>query len=149
MKAPRMCVVIESRLDCVALAGHLARTFCEHAGASPLESGQIELCVVEAMNNCIFHAYKLRAGQSVRLCVSKSGLNLVFEICDWGRAMHPKKLRDGREHVLNIDETEAKDLRENGRGLAIMQSLMDTVRYSSLRGSNRLKLTKTLVRTGA
>jgi anti-sigma regulatory factor (Ser/Thr protein kinase) len=146
MKLPRMNVVIESRLDCVALAGNLVRTFCEHAGASPLETGQIELCVVESMNNCIIHSYELRSGHRVRLCVSRNGLAFVLEIHDWGTAMNPMKLTGDCRSMLNFDPKEINGLAENGRGLHIIQSIMDTVEYSSAGGANRLKLTKTLLR---
>jgi len=145
---PQMSLILSSRLDCVAVAGILARTFCECTGFSPLESRQIEVCVVEAMNNCIIHAYKLHPGNTVELQISTKGSALIFEICDRGDGMDPRRLCDTYGKPFDLDPNATlNDMPENGRGLSIIQSLMDAVEYTSANKTNRLTMTKHFGRT--
>jgi serine/threonine-protein kinase RsbW len=140
---PQMSVIVNSRLDCVATAGILARTFCECAGVCPLESTKIEVCIVEAINNCIIHAYNLLPDNVVELRISNSSSALIFEIYDRGNGMDPGQLRVFSRDPHDLDSnTGLKDMPENGRGLYIIQSLMDAVEYSSLNNNNCLTMTK-------
>ena len=137
-----MTVRVDSRLDSVPLAEKLVRMFCESAGATRDESRQIEVCVAEAMNNCVIHSYKLRPGHTVQLVVTKVGSELVLEVCDQGTRMDPLQLSRSQAGLLDCGCKDLNELQESGRGLCIIQSFMDSVKYSSLEKTNRLTMTK-------
>lgn len=142
MILPRMTVKVESRLESVPLVEHLVRIFCESVGATAAESSQIEVCVAEAMNNCVIHSYKLCPGNIVELRVYKIGSRLVLEIIDHGAQMDPRELRRSEARLLDCGRKALHELPEGGRGLSIMQSLMDTVEYRSLKKVNCLRMTR-------
>ena len=142
MTSPRMIVSVDSRLESVPLVEHLVRTFCESAGATVAESRQIEVCVAEAMNNCVIHSYKLCPGNTVELRVCKTGSSLVLEIFDHGFQMDPKELLRSEAHLLDCGARALHELPEGGRGLCIIQSFMDTVQYTSLKKTNCLRMTR-------
>jgi anti-sigma regulatory factor (Ser/Thr protein kinase) len=139
-----MTIVVDSRLDCVVLAVTLLRNFCEWVGAPSLDSRQIEVCVAEAMNNSVIHAYKLEAGRQLELCVSRNGCNIYCEIFDQGIAMDPLQLSRKRTQLPDLDSIALEDVPENGRGLSIILSVMDFVEYRSVNGTNCLSMRKQL-----
>ena len=137
-----MSVIVESRLESVPLAGILVRTFCLESGASGVESGQIEVCVMEAANNCVVHAYQRESGHTVEVIASRQDADFRFEIWDQGSPMKGGTLRRDRGHLLELDPGEVSRAAESGRGLAIIEAIMDTLEYSTLDGRNRLAMTK-------
>lgn len=137
-----MSVVVESRLESVPLAGILVRTFCLESGASEVASGQIEVCVVEAANNCVVHAYKKESCHTVEVIVSRHDSDFCFEVWDQGMPMKAGALQHDRGHLLELDPQELSGARESGRGLAIMEAVMDTLEYATVDGRNRLSMTK-------
>lgn len=137
-----MSVVVESRLESMPLAGILVRTFCLESGASEFESGQIEVCVMEAANNCVVHAYKNESGHTVEVTVSRRDSDFRFEVWDQGRPMKAGTLQRDRAHLLELDPQEVSGAPESGRGLAIIKAIMDSIEYTTLEGRNRLSMTK-------
>ena len=142
MPSSKISVVVESRLESVPLAGILVRTFCLESGASEVESGQIEVCVVEAANNCVVHAYEKESGHTVEVTVSRHDSDFRFEIWDQGKPMKAGTLQRNRGHLLELDPLGVSGASESGRGLAIIEAIMDTIDYATLEGGNRLSMTK-------
>ncbi len=142
MNLPRMTVVVESRLESVVLASLLLKVFCERVGASQEESRQIELCAVEALNNAVIHAYQLQPGHPVELHASGSGFEIILEIRDCGVTMPSSELKRSRMDLEGTESEDMENISENGRGLAIIKSVMDSLDYSTLDGTNRLLMTK-------
>ena len=136
-----MTVRVESRLESVPLVEHLVRIFCESVGATAAESSQIEVCVAEAMNNCVIHSYKLCPGNIVDLRVYKIGSRLVLEIIDHGAQMDPRELRRSEARLLDCGRKALHELPEGGRGTRSC-SLLVTVEYRSLRRANCLRMTR-------
>lgn len=134
--------MVDSRLENVVLASILLRTFCDWIGASPQESRQIELCTAEALNNCVIHAYKLQPGQLVEMCVSRDGFEIIVEISDCGTAISSSELERSRASLQDTNPGDLDFIPVNGRGLSIIQSVMDSLEYKSLNGTNRLTMTK-------
>jgi len=141
MQLPQITVAVDSRLECVPLAATLLRTFCVGLGASPMEASQIELCVSEAMNNAIIHAYGGVNGHAVEVMAFRNSTKFLIEIRDHGIRMNPEILKQDRRPLLDLDPERLDAASESGRGIAIMQSVMDTVRYNSSHGTNRLIMT--------
>jgi serine/threonine-protein kinase RsbW len=146
MLLPSVTVVVESRLECVPLAGTVVRAFCHASGASNLESGQIELCIMEAVNNCVVHAYQSEPGHAIEVVASCHDGEFRFEVYDQGKARSPETLRRSRRHLLDFNSTSLDSLPERGRGLAIIESIMDGMEYVTLGGKNRFLMTKRIAR---
>jgi serine/threonine-protein kinase RsbW len=142
MYLPRMTVVVESRLDCVPLAGTVVRAFCIASGASDLESGQVEVCIIEAVNNCVIHAYKSEAGHSIEVTASRHEGEFQFEVYDQGKPRSLVTLKGSRRHLLELDPTSLDTLPESGRGLAIIETIMDRMEYVTSEGKNCFSMMK-------
>src|ERR1700683_2949510 len=142
MLLPKMTVVVESRLECVPLAGTLIRAFCPASGASDVESEQMEGCIMEAVNNSVVHAYHSEPGHTVEVVASCQNREFRFEVCDHGKPGSPEMLRRSRRHLLDLDPTSFDAMPERGRGLAIIESIMDGMEYATAGGRNCFSMTK-------
>jgi serine/threonine-protein kinase RsbW len=124
---------IESRLSDVALIGHAVRGIC---ACSPLDVdayGEMEVCVVEAVNNAITHAYLREKGFRVDAYITLHHDRISFEITDSGKPMEGFSPR-----TLDFDPEVVASIPENGMGLFIIETIMDEVSYSSEAGKNTL-----------
>uniref|UniRef100_C6E6G2 Putative anti-sigma regulatory factor, serine/threonine protein kinase n=1 Tax=Geobacter sp. (strain M21) TaxID=443144 RepID=C6E6G2_GEOSM len=124
---------IESRLADVALVGHAVRGVC---ACSPLKAeayGEMEVCVVEALNNAITHAYRKEEGYRVDTAITLHHDRISFAISDCGKAIEEYAPRS-----LEFDPEVIGSIPENGMGLFIIETIMDEVSYSSNNGRNTL-----------
>jgi len=132
---------IESDCKHVALLGRAITSLCSLANFSDIDTYQVELCVIEAVNNAIEHAYEREKGKLVEITFSLYQSKLTIAICDTGKGMDEKWLmRD--QAFPDVDPQDLASLPEGGWGLAIMQQVMDEVTYSTSNGKNVLTLTK-------
>ncbi|MGH7788474.1 MAG: ATP-binding protein [Candidatus Binatia bacterium] len=134
MRPGTITLRIDSRLEDVWLIGLAVRAVCSALPLDEETTGAVELCVVEAVNNAIEHAYGEAPGQPVEVEASLAADTLRLAVRDRGRSMPwpapPAAAPDG--------------LNEGGRGLFIMRELMDDVDYATVDGWNVLTLTKHL-----
>jgi serine/threonine-protein kinase RsbW len=138
MRAGVLRLRIPSDVDHVFLVGLAVNGICSRILHTAEEVYQAELCVVEAVNNVIEHAYWGAIDHSVEIVVRVDEKELTFEVADMGRSMD-------WQGVLTASGTPPIDLRcEGGRGLSIMRSCMDMVSYQSTAGKNVLTLVKRL-----
>jgi serine/threonine-protein kinase RsbW len=124
---------IESKLSDVSLLGHAVRGVC---ACSPLDEesyGEMEVCVVEAVNNAIAHAYKHDNGFRVETSVTLHHDKIAFEISDCGKSME-----DFAPRTLEFDPEDIGSIPENGMGLFIIETIMDEVTYRTENGRNTL-----------
>ena len=141
----QITLTIASRLDAVPLLGQLVSSMCSSAGFSPVEGSRVEVCVVEAVNNVIKHAYGEDPGRAVEVEISLFPDKLVFDVLDSGRsADSAENLHADYRHAFDVDGDHLDELPESGRGLAIIQEVMDSFEYSSSPERNRFRLTKRL-----
>jgi serine/threonine-protein kinase RsbW len=133
---------IESRVEAVPLLGQVVYQLCTAAGVSPSEGNQLEVCVVEAVNNSIKHGCEGDPACGVELEVSLSPQQLVFDIWDSGNAVDVAKIHGDHSHALDASADRVKDIPENGRGLALIQKLMDSFEYSPGAQRNRFRMIK-------
>jgi len=131
-------LVIPSSLEHVALAGCAAGALARYAGLDEKESCQIQLCVLEAANNCIRHAYEGRADGEVEILCLLAGDSLEVGVSDRGTPI-PGGLRF---RPLAFDPDDVASLPEGGMGLHIIRNVMDSVSYSSAGGRNTLTMTR-------
>lgn len=135
MKRPSKTVhlSIESRLSDVALIGHAVRGVCACSPLSVEAYGEMEVCVVEAVNNAITHAYRREDGYRVDAAVTLHHDRISFEISDSGMA-----IEDFAPRSLEFDPEVISSIPENGMGLFIIETIMDEVSYRSEDGRNTL-----------
>lgn len=131
-------IIISSSVKNIPLVGAIVNKLCSFTPLSELESYKIELCVVEACNNSIEHAYKNQCNHEIEIEISLSIDQIKFQICDYGKPMN------GQIKVtkFEFDPNDIKNLPEGGMGLYIMNCIMDEVRYQRGRGKNILTLVK-------
>jgi serine/threonine-protein kinase RsbW len=124
---------IESKLSEVARVGDAVRGVC---ACSPLHLdayGEMEVCVVEALNNAITHAYRRLDGFRVETNITLHHDRISFEISDFGQA-----IEEFAPRTLEFDPEEIGSIPENGMGLFIIETIMDEVSYRSEDGKNTL-----------
>jgi serine/threonine-protein kinase RsbW len=93
-------------------------------GAAHLDEIQMHKMMVsltEAVNNAIMHGNKSDAEKKVRVrCELMPGW-MVIVVCDEGKGFQPAKVRNPL-HKKNL-------LRDSGRGIFLMRTLMDKVEF--------------------
>lgn len=137
MRAKTVKLTIDSNLEDVFLIGLAVNNICSHIPYAELESNQIEICVVEAVNNTIKHAYKGEAGHDVEVLVALYLNRITFQVCDCGKTIKP-----GKMPKLEFDPNDLENLPEGGMGLFIIHEVMDEVAYETSKGKNILTMTK-------
>jgi serine/threonine-protein kinase RsbW len=138
----RFTFEIESRLEVVSLLGEVACLLCTAAGLTPVESGDVEVCVVEAVNNSIQHAYKGDPGRRVELEIALLPGQLVFDVWDSGSPADAARMNADHRGGLEIHSNCVKDISESGRGLAIIREVMDSLEYTPGTERNRFRMIK-------
>jgi anti-sigma regulatory factor (Ser/Thr protein kinase) len=136
MDRARATLTIDSRLEHVYVIGLVVNGLCTAAGLSELETRQVELSVIEAVNNAIEHGYGGAAGHPVEVQVDVEPDSLTFAIADQGVPMPA-----GAGSPAVASERVAM-LAEGGRGLLIMEAYMDRVAYERRDGRNVRTLVK-------
>ena len=144
MSERQITLAITSDLRNVPLIGQTIQRLCSLATLSDVESHQIALCVVEAVNNAIVHAYDREAEHEVQVIFAQHSDRLIVQICDAGRAMDPKHLAPQTASPLDFDPCCLERIPERGLGLAIIRTTMDEVAYTTSHGTNILTLTRFL-----
>lgn len=124
---------IQSRLSDVALIGHAVRGVCAYSPLDAQVYGEMEVCVVEAVNNAITHAYRREEGYRVEASITLHHDKISFEISDCGLA-----IQDFAPRTLEFDPEVISSIPENGMGLFIIETIMDEVNYESRDGRNTL-----------
>jgi serine/threonine-protein kinase RsbW len=138
----RLAFEIESRLEAVPLLGQVACLLCTTAGFTPIEGSQVEVCVVEAVNNSIQHAYQGDSEQSVELEVTLLPGQLIFDVWDSGTPADAGRMNADHRGALEIQSDCVNDIPEGGRGLPIIQEVMDSFEYTPGTERNRFRMIK-------
>jgi serine/threonine-protein kinase RsbW len=106
-----------------------------------LQCYQIELCVVEAVTNCIVHSYKNFENKTVTVSYRMDETKAVIDIIDSGFAMDTRFFQDVSP-VFALDLIDLDNIPENGRGLKVIKAWMDEAYYYSEDGVNHMTLVK-------
>jgi serine/threonine-protein kinase RsbW len=140
-RAGNITLSITSGLEHVWALGVTLKALCQHSGIPEYEASLMELAVVEAVNNCIEHAYENQPGRPVEVAIEIHENEAHFAISDQG-----KRLEALPEATLEFNPREVDNLPEGGMGLYIINQVMDRVEYSYANGKNQLGLTKYFTR---
>lgn len=134
MRAGRVRLTIDSRIDQVHMIGLAVKGICASIPMPEEDAYQVELCVVEAVNNSVEHAYENEPGHEVSVIASVDGGTLTLEVLDSGTSMDWDSVQKKRANASLLDE--------GGRGFMIMESYMDQVSYDRTGDQNVLTLVK-------
>jgi serine/threonine-protein kinase RsbW len=138
----RLAFEIESRLEAVPLLGQVAFLLCTAVGFTTVEGSEVEVCVVEAVNNSIQHAYQGDPGRWVELEVTLLPGQILFDVWDSGTPADAARMNADHRGALEVRSDCVKDISESGRGLAIIQEVMDSFEYTPGTERNRFRMTK-------
>lgn len=136
MQTGTITLQIDSQVDHVFLIGLAINRICRAIPFDEVSAYEMELCIVEAVNNVIEHAYDNQPGHPVYIVVTVEADRICFEIRDAGTPLDPIRLA---APVMGNDPSE-----DGGRGLAIIRTLMTEVSYVRRDGMNVLTLMKRL-----
>jgi serine/threonine-protein kinase RsbW len=133
-------LTIDSNLKNVSLVGTAINKLCSFLYLTEGECADIELCVVEAVNNAVKHAYENQGGNDVDIVFTIESDRLLIDIFDSGKGMEMEKIQ---EPVFDVDDVES--IPESGLGLYIIRNIMDEVYYIREHGKkNRLTMIRYL-----
>lgn len=141
MKERKIKFTVDSNLEDVALIGTSINRLCTIMNLSDVEAYNIELCVVEAANNCVKHAYDFQSGSEVEVIFTNFNGEIKIEICDRGKAMQKK----AETPKLEFDPKDIDSLPESGMGLYIISEVMDKMDYKTYDGKNVLTMSKNII----
>lgn len=112
----------------------IARTLKRYRGDREELAYQINLVLTEATSNAILHAASETANQQIHINISIINRNLHIKVFDQGEGFDPTSLP-------NPDFGQPQ---ESGRGVYIIQSIMDKVNCSKVNGGHVLEMIKNL-----
>ncbi len=100
---------------------------------------EIELCMIEALNNVIKHAYDSEPGNPIYINTVIDDQKLTIEIIDNGRSRE-----NFEKPVLDFDPKDIPNLPEGGMGLYIIDQFTDENYYEARSDKNIFTLVKKL-----
>ena len=127
-------MVIQSTLDEIESVEKLAEKAAQKMNFDEDEKDSLAIAVTEAVNNAIIHGNKEDESKKVIIEFTFDEDVLTVTIEDEGKGFNPDSLRDplAPENLL----------KENGRGIFILSSLMDDVDYDFEAVGTKLVMTK-------
>jgi anti-sigma B factor antagonist len=127
--ARRLELVLQSRPESADLAEMLLSEFSDQAGCSEQQLNEIALAVRESVVNAVLHGNRSQQSKKVHIEAELRGSCVQILVRDEGKGFDPRTVPDPRKPE-NL-------LRESGRGLLMMHSLMDrvTIRRAASRGT--------------
>jgi serine/threonine-protein kinase RsbW len=127
-------VIIQATYEEIRRPSEVLRSLFRNIHISEEITNGCELALHELLTNLVDHSYEGDGRQTINVKVTYHPTWVLLETVDTGTPMQL-----GLHHVRMPDPT---DLAEGGYGLAIIQSLMDEVRYRYENGRNIWQLVK-------
>ena len=135
VKSRSINLVIDSHLDNVVLVSMAVKGLCCLNDFTDTDVNRIELCIVEIINNAIEHAYENKAGYRVEVVVTvPDRKKLILKVYDTGKKMPDLSNRSMEENYMDAMNSDA--LKCSGRGLYIVNKVMQDINYFSEKGKN-------------
>jgi serine/threonine-protein kinase RsbW len=127
-------LVLASEVENVEKVEELTERISKRMKFSEDECDSIAIAVTEAVNNAIIHGNKQDPKKKVYLNISVGNNTLKVIVKDEGKGFNPENLPD----PLDPENL----LKESGRGIFILKSLMDEVSFEFSKNGTILTLTK-------
>lgn len=128
---------IPGRCEYIGVAREAVAAVAEQLHLSRDDRAAVKLAVGEACNNAVFHARRNCPDSSGCVIIACRLLTpddlLEIDVTNQGNGFHP-------EHPAPMPEAEV--LAEHGRGLPLMEMLVDSVEYLSRNGNTTVRLRK-------
>lgn len=102
-------------------------------------SNAFDICITEAVNNVIKHAYKGENNNPITVNVKRDNNSVEVQIIDEGTPRSRFEIPE-----LEYDPEDIENLPESGMGIYIMNQLMDKLDYFSINGKNYFTMKKYL-----
>lgn len=134
-------LVISSNLENVWMVGVTINRLCALT-LSQTACNEVELAVVEAVNNCIEHAYRNQDGHRISVELELGDEMVSIEIQDSGDPLDPALVENVKVNGMAFDPDDLDNLPEGGMGWFLINSMMDEVHYVSTAEHNVLSLRK-------
>ncbi|MDR3747600.1 MAG: ATP-binding protein [Acidobacteriota bacterium] len=137
MTAPqRVSYRLESTLESVNKAEEMTDQIAAQIGFDEDTRGGISMAVREAMINAVLHGNKYDAAKRVNLTFEQKGREMTVIVADEGNGFVP-------EEVPNPLAPENL-LKQSGRGIFLMRTFMDEVRFRKGNSGTEITLIKRL-----
>lgn len=136
---------IESSFESAAsLAKTISADFAASQSQQPAEVAEsMRLCLAEALNNVVEHAYDGREGLPIHVDLLVDDAEYEIRMIDQGRVM-PNGCVPEVEIDEEIDFDDIENLPEGGFGLYLLQEELDTIVYDRRDDYNVLIMRKSL-----
>lgn len=132
-----LTLLIDSKLDDVALIGAAAKGVCSLMPMDKEELYQVELCVVEVMTNAIKHSHQHEPGNDIIL-----NIILDEDMVSFMFSFSGIPIEVGEIAAPEYDVKDIQSLPERGMGLIILNNFMDKVVYQVIGGKNIVTMHK-------
>ncbi|MTI14307.1 ATP-binding protein [Sansalvadorimonas verongulae] len=141
-KGQWLSLSINSQIEDTVLVAMAIRGVCSMIGLTLEDINRIELCVVEVVNNAIEHAYSGCSGSRVDVeVVIEPGNRLEIIVKDKGKSMPAL----GDIAAVQVPDPANPDTwTTSGRGLPIVEQLMDAIHYESNESGNAFHMIRQL-----
>jgi serine/threonine-protein kinase RsbW len=134
MTAQRVSYTLESTLDSVNMAEQTADHMAGKAGFDEDERHRIAMAVREAAVNAVLHGNAYDPKKKVVVSFENTGNDFIVTIADQGRGLDPANVPDPLD-PQNL-------LKQSGRGIFLIRSFMDEVRFRTLDPGTEITLIK-------
>lgn len=132
-KFPRK-LVLDSVMENVEQAAYFAEKAARDMHFSDGDIDDIAIALTEAVSNAMIHGNKNDARKKIVIEISQKSDRMIMTVLDEGKGFDPNYV-DNPLLPENL-------LKENGRGIFILKSLMDKIDYSSSNYNTQIKLVK-------
>lgn len=115
---------------------NMARELDRFKGDREALAHHLNLVLTEAMANAIKHAKSTDPDKGLHIRISISDIQLAIKVYDCGQGFDL--------NAITNPDFDSDPLAERGRGIFIIRSLMDSVKYKKTRCGNVLEMKKAL-----
>lgn len=134
MTDKRLSYTFDSTLESVDRAEEVAAQVASHAGFDEEDCQKISMAVREAAVNAVLHGNAYDPRKKMRVSYENTGDSLMITVSDEGKGLDPGDIPDplAPENLL----------KQSGRGVFLMRTFMDEVRFRSLEPGTEITLIK-------
>jgi len=136
----RLSFQLSSTMESVGEVEAAADKLAAEAGLDEDERSHVTMAVREAAINAVLHGNEYDPARQIAVALENTGKALVFTIADQGDGFNPESVPDplAPENLM----------RGTGRGIFLIRSLMDEVKFRQLHPGTELTLVKHLAVAG-
>lgn len=134
MAGNRVSYTLDSTLESVNTAEATAAQMAGRIGFEEDDLHRISMAVREAAVNAVLHGNAYSPDKKMRISFENTGDSLIIKIADEGRGLHENEIPDplAPENLL----------KQSGRGIFLIRSFMDEVRFRVLDPGTEITLIK-------